>query len=74
MGSWIRGRWVCIFGAPRFSVQRPQNPHVKGFGAIWGKNLGRPKRRSSNHGSNAPLSASEEMVVSKQWFKFGPRH
>ena len=30
---------------------------LKGFGAIWGKYLGPPKRRSNDHGSNAPFSA-----------------
>ena len=55
MGLRIRGCWICIFGAPRFSVQRPQNPYLEGFRS----DLGRPQRRSNDHSrtvSNATLA------------------
>ena len=45
-----------FWGAPIFSPEAP-TLILKDFGAIWGKNLGRPKRRSNDHGSNAPFSA-----------------
>ena len=46
-----------FWGAPIFSPEAPKPLLLKGFGAIWGKNLGRPKRGSNDHGSNAPFSA-----------------
>ena len=68
------------FWAPRFSVQRPKTLILKGFGAISGKNLGRPKRRSNDHGSNArwgcvlgPLIGASEPSSRPQpqyWIKF----
>ena len=39
MGRWIGGRWICVFVAPRFY---PKTLVLKGFGAIWGKNLSAP--------------------------------
>ena len=56
MGRWIRGRWICVFGAPRFSVQRPQNPIFwvvsERFGAkIWGAPNADP-----SHGSKVTTS------------------
>ena len=43
MGRWIRGRWICVFGAPRSSVQRPPNPYFKGFWSDLGQKSGVPK-------------------------------
>ena len=42
---------------PNFQSKGPKTLVLKGFGAIWGEYLGRPKRRSNDHGSNAPFSA-----------------
>ena len=47
----------AFLGHPDFQSRGPETLILKGFGAIWGKNLGRPKRRSNDHGSNAPFSA-----------------
>ena len=55
------------FGVPRFSVQRPPNP--KCFGAIWGKNLGRPKCRSNDDGSIAPFSEKLEKAETCSRFR-----
>ena len=46
----------AFLGHPAFHSRGPKTFILKGFGAIWGKNLGRPNRRS-NDGSNAPFSA-----------------
>ena len=43
MGRWIRGRWICVFGAPRFSVQRPPNPYFEGFRSDLGQKSGAPQ-------------------------------
>ena len=40
---WIRRRWICVFGAPRFSVQRPQTPW-----SDLGQKSGAPHKRRSN--------------------------
>ena len=67
MGRWIRRRWVCVFGAPRFSVQRPENPSfeeillLKGFGAIWGKNLGHPKNADPTMTDPTPHSRPSDL-------------
>ena len=46
----------AFFGAPHFHSRGPETLVLKGFGAIWSKHLGRPKRRSNDHGSNAPIA------------------
>ena len=46
-----------FWGAPIFSPEEPKPLILKGFGTIWGKNLGRPKRISNDHGSKAPFQA-----------------
>ena len=48
---------TAFWGRPGFQSRGPKILILKGLGAIWGKNLGHPKRRSSDHGSNAPFSA-----------------
>ena len=45
-----------FLGRPDFQSRGPKTLILMGFGAIRGKNLGRPKRRSNDHGSNAPCS------------------
>ena len=47
----------AFLGRPDFQSRDPQILILKGFAAIWGKKLGRPKRRSNDNGSNAPFSA-----------------
>ena len=43
MEHWIRGRWICVFGAPRFSVQRPKNPYFEGFRSDVAQKSGAPQ-------------------------------
>ena len=48
MGWWIRGRWICVWGAPDFfAPNRSQNLQNKGFGGS-GLKVGAPKKRRSN--------------------------
>ena len=42
--SWLI---LAIFGAPRFSIQRPQNTYFKGFWGLWTENRGAPKTPNS---------------------------
>ena len=52
--SWLN----LAFGAPRFSVQRSQNPLKSVFWGLWTENWGAPKTSKKNHhGSNRPFSA-----------------
>ena len=44
IGSLVVG--FHFFGAPRFSVQRPQITYFKGFGDLWTENRGAPKTRN----------------------------
>ena len=43
MGGWICRGWIWHFGAPRFSVQRPQNAYFKTFWDLWTENRCTPK-------------------------------
>ena len=45
-----------VFGAPRFSVQRPQNTYSKGFGGLWTENRGAPKTRKPTTTDPTPHS------------------
>ena len=60
MGRWIRGRWICILGAPRLSVQRPPNLILKGFGTIWSKIWGAPNADPTTTDSMPHSRPSEE--------------
>ena len=42
MRRWIRGRWICLFGAPWFSLQRPPNPCLEGFQSDLGQKSSAP--------------------------------
>ena len=57
MGLWIRGRWICVWGAPDFCPKSLWNPSKSGFGGLWTENQGAPTSRFNDHGSNAPVSA-----------------
>ena len=58
MGGQIRRGRIWRFGAPQFSVQRPQNPLKIGiWGPLDGKS-GRPTNAKFNHdGSDPPFAA-----------------
>ena len=47
----------AFLGHPDFQCRGPKTLILKDFGAIWGKHLGCPKRRSNDHGSNSSFSA-----------------
>ena len=44
VGSVVVG--FRVFGAPRFSVKRPQNTYFKGFGDPWTEKRAAPKTRN----------------------------
>ena len=44
-----------VFGAPRFSVQRSQDPLKKVFGDLWTENWGAPKTPNSTTTDLTPL-------------------
>ena len=63
-GHFSEGREWCIgyvvvessfLGRPNSQARGPETLILKGFGSIWGKHLGCPKRRSDDHGSNTIL-------------------
>ena len=43
MGRWIRGRWICVWGAPDVSPNRSETLQNKGFRGLWTENRGAPK-------------------------------
>ena len=44
MGRWIRGRWICVWGAPDLlAPNRLETLRNKGFGASGLKTRGTPK-------------------------------
>ena len=56
VGHWIRGRWVCVWGAPdvcpKSLTKTLQN---KGFGAIWTENGGAPKVQTQRPRIQRPI-------------------
>ena len=50
-----------VFGAPRFSVQRPQNTYFKGFWDLWTENRGAPKTPNSTTTDPTPHSRPSEI-------------
>ena len=55
MGCWICGRWICVFGALRFSVRRPQNPYFEGFRSDLGQKSGAPQSRIQRPRIQCPM-------------------
>ena len=50
---WVRGRWICIWGAPDSCPKSLRNPFVASA-----LKIGTPqKRRFNDYGSNAPFAA-----------------
>ena len=47
----------ALLGRPDFQPKDCKTLLLKVFRVIWSKNLGRPKRRSKDHGYNTPFSA-----------------
>ena len=55
-----------VSGAPRFSVQRSQNPIFKGFWDHWTENRGAPKTPNSTTTDLTPhLRPSDNLVHSE---------
>ena len=50
-----------VFGAPRFSVQRPQNTYFKGFWDLRTENRGAPKTPNSTTTDPTPHSRPSEL-------------
>ena len=54
-----------VFGAPRFSVQRSQNPLKQVFWDLWTENRGAPKTPNSTTTDPTPHSRPSELLYVK---------
>ena len=75
VGCWIRGRWICVFGAPRFSAQRLQNPCFEGFWSdleqqIWGAQNADPTTTDpmphSRPSEERPTASKKDQTISEK--------
>ena len=64
LGGQISRGWIWRFGAPRLSVQRPQNPLKIGIWGPLGWKSGRPRSAKSYHdGSSPPLRPADFQIA-----------
>ena len=56
IGGWIVVVGFGVFGAPRFSVQRPQSPLKQAFWDLWTENRGAPKTPNPSTTDPTPCS------------------
>ena len=77
--EWAVGSVVVdfpVFGAPRFSVHRTQNPLKEVFWVLWTENRGAPKTRNSTTTDPTPHSWPSDDLLSElgRHLQQGPHH